>query len=142
MKNVRTGLVAIGLALVALAFACKSERIIKIMQLGEVVTLKMAESGRLATDDLTITFKAVTVDSRCPLGVHCVVAGEADVVLTVEQGQNRHDITVTVGAGAANEATVQPYTIRILALDPYPVIDQPIEDADRTIELQVDRVDA
>jgi hypothetical protein len=141
VKNVRTGLVAIGLALVALVLACKSEGIIKIMQLGEPVRLKIAESGKLATDDLTITFKAVTNDSRCPLGVHCVVAGEADVVLTVEHGQSRQNITVKVGAGAANEATVEPYTIRILKLDPYPVIDQPIEDADRVIELQVDRID-
>jgi hypothetical protein len=141
VKNVRTGLVAIGFALVALVFACKSEGIIKIMQLGEAVTLKIAESGKLATNDLTITFKAVTSDSRCPRGVHCVVAGEADVVLTVEQGASRHDITVTVGAGAANEATVEPYKIQILKLDPYPVFGQTIEDADRVIELQVDRID-
>jgi hypothetical protein len=139
VKKMRTGVVVIGLALVALAFACTSAGTVKPMQLGEALTLKIAESGKLATDDLTVTFKAVTSDSRCPQGTQCVTAGEADVVLTVKQGEKSQDVTVQVGAGAANKATVEPYAIRILKLDPYPVPDQPIKDADRVIELRVDR---
>lgn len=138
VKRMRTGVV-IGLALVALLFACKGAGVVKTMELGQELTLKIAESGKLAADDLMVTFKAVTADSRCPQGVQCVTAGEADVALTVKQGDKSQDITVKVGAGAANKATVEPYVIRILTLDPYPVANQTIKDADRVLGLRVDR---
>jgi len=138
VKKMRTGIVALCLALTALVFACKGEGTVKAMQLGEAVRLKIAESGKLAADDLTITFKAVTNDSRCPQGTQCVTAGEADVVLTVKVGEKSQDVTVKVGTDQA-KATVEPYAIRILALDPYPVADQTIQDAAREVELRVDR---
>ena len=141
MKKMRIGVVAICLALIALVFACKSEGTIKTMQIGEAISLKINESAKLATNDLSVTFKAVTSDSRCPQGAQCVWAGEADVVLTVKAGENSQDITVKVGAGAANKATVEPYVISILKLDPYPVLNQSIQASDRVIELRVDRTD-
>jgi hypothetical protein len=63
------------------------------------------------------------------------------VVLTVKAGENSQDITVKVGAGADNKAALAPYVIRILKLDPYPVLNQSIQDSDRVIELRVDRTD-
>jgi hypothetical protein len=138
VKHMRIGFVAICLALVALVFACKGEGTVETMQLGEAFRLKIAESGRLSADELMITFKAVTNDSRCPQGTQCVTAGEAEVVLAVKVGEKSQDVTVKVGTDQA-KATVEPYAIRILALDPYPVANQTIKDADREIELRVDR---
>lgn len=141
VKKIRIGVIAICLALLALAFACKTGDTIKTMQLGEAISLKINESAQLATNDLLVTFKAVTSDSRCPRGARCVWAGEANVVLTVKAGENSQDITVKVGAGADNKAALAPYVIRILKLDPYPVLNQSIHDSDRVIELRVDRTD-
>jgi hypothetical protein len=138
VKHMRIGVVVTCLALVALAFACAGAGTVKTMQLGEAFRLKIAESARLSADELMVTFKAVTNDSRCPQGTQCVTAGEAEVVLTVKVGEKSQDVTVKVGTDQA-KATVEPYAIRILALDPYPVADQTIKDADREIELRVDR---
>ena len=138
MKKMRIGVIAISLALVALVFACKGEGAVKAVQLGEAFRLKIAESARLSADALTITFKAVTNDSRCPQGTQCVTAGEAEVVLAVKMGEKSQDVTVKVGTDQA-KATVEPYAIRILSLVPYPVANQTIQDADREIELRVDR---
>jgi hypothetical protein len=136
----RSGLMAICLALVTLAFNCKDgDGTVKTMQLGEATTLKIAESGKLATEDLAVTFKAVTRDSRCPQGVQCIRAGEAEVVLTVKAGENSQDLTGQVGADADNKITFEPYVIRLLKLDPYPVEGQTIQDAERVLELRVDR---
>lgn len=134
----RIGVVVTCLALAALVFACKGEGAVKTAQLGEAFRLKIAETGRLSTDELSVTFKAVTSDSRCPQGTQCVTAGSADVVLTVKVGEKSQDVTVQVGTDQA-KATVEPYAIRVLALDPYPVAEQTIKDADREIELRVDR---
>lgn len=141
MKKIRIGVTAICLALVALVVACRSAGTIKTMQLGQAISLKINESAQLATNDLSVTFKAVTSDSRCPRGAQCVWAGEADVVLTVKAGEKSQDITVKVGAGADSTAAVEPYSIRILALEPYPVLNQSIQSSDRVIELRVDRTD-
>jgi hypothetical protein len=139
VKTIRTGVIAICLALLVLTCACKSGDTIKTMQLGEAISLKINESAELATNDLLVTFKAVTSDSRCPQGAQCVWAGEADVVLTVKMGENSQDLTVKVGAGADNKVALAPYVIRILELAPYPVLNQPIQASDRVIELRVDR---
>jgi hypothetical protein len=141
VKKIRIGIIVICLALLALAFACTGGDTIKTMQLGEAVSLKINESAKLATNDLLVTFKAVTSDSRCRQGAQCVWAGEANVVLTVKAGENSQDITVKVGAGADNKAAFAPYVIRILKLDPYPVLNQSIQDSDRVIEMRVDRTE-
>jgi hypothetical protein len=138
VKHMRIGVVAIGLALVALVLACKGEGTVKTAQLGEAFRLKIAESAKLSADELKVTFKAVTNDSRCPQGTQCVTAGEAEVVLAVEMGGKSQDVTVKVGTDQA-KATVEPYAIRILTLDPYPAANQTIKDADREIELRIDR---
>lgn len=138
MKTIRSGVVAICLALVGLVLGCTREGAIKTLQIGEPFTLRLAESARLPSDDLTVTFKAVTSDSRCPQGVVCVHAGEADVVLALEHRGRRRDATVKVGAGEDNMVEFGPYAIWILRLDPYPVIGQTIADAERMVELRVD----
>jgi hypothetical protein len=48
--------------------------------------LAVGHSARLDGTALTITFKGVTADSRCPLGVMCIQAGNATVSLTVTDG--------------------------------------------------------
>lgn len=141
MKRLRIGITSIGIALFALVTlvgACKEGGTVKAVQLGEAVTLKVDEAAKVG-EEVVVTFKAVTSDSRCPQGVQCVTAGEATVVLTAKVGEKTEELTVKVGAAADNKATLEPFAIRILKLDPYPTEGQTIQDADRSIELRVDR---
>lgn len=138
MKTLRIGITSICFALVALLGACGPSGTVKAVQLGEAVTLKLDEAAKVG-EELVVTFKAVTNDSRCPQGAQCVTAGDAAVVLTAKAGEKAEDITVKVGAAAENKATIEPFVIRILKLDPYPSEGQTIQDADRTVELRVDR---
>ena len=142
MKTRRIGITSICfafIALVTLVGACKGESgTVKAVQLGEAVTLKINEAAKVG-EELVVTFKAVTNDSRCPQGVQCVTAGEATVVLTAKAGEKTEDITVKVGAAADNRTTREPFVIRILKLDPYPTEGQTIQDADRAVELRIDR---
>jgi hypothetical protein len=141
MKTPRIGITSICIALVALVTlvaACKGGGAVKAVQLGEAVTLKIDEAAKVG-EEVVVTFKAVSNDSRCPQGVQCVTAGEATVVLTAKVGEKTEELTVKVGAAADNKATIEPFAIRILKLDPYPTEGQTIQDADRSIEMRVDR---
>lgn len=44
---------------------------------------------RVAGTDLAIRFVRVTDDSRCPKGVRCVTAGDANVVLSLSRSRNQ-----------------------------------------------------
>jgi hypothetical protein len=48
--------------------------------------LTVGQSARVDGTAVTITFNGVTADSRCPLGVMCIQAGNASVSLTVTDG--------------------------------------------------------
>jgi hypothetical protein len=142
MKTLRTGITSVCFALVGLVGlvgACKQDSgTVKAVQLGEAVTLKIDDAAKVG-EELVVTFKAVTSDSRCPQGTQCVTAGDAAVVLTVKAGEKAEDLTVNVGAAAENKVRTEPFMIRILKLDPYPTEGQTIQDAERSIELRVDR---
>lgn len=142
MKTLRTGITSTCFVLVALAMAlgaCKDSGAVKAVQLGEAVTLKINDSAKVG-EELAVTFKSVTADSRCPQGAQCVAAGDATVVLTAKAGEKTEDLTIKVGAAAENKITSEPFVIRILKLDPYPANEgQTIQDAERSIELRVDR---
>lgn len=142
MKTLRTGITSVCVGLVALGTlmgACKQDSgTVKAVQLGEAVTLKINDAAKVG-EELEVTFKAVTGDSRCPQGTQCVTAGDATVVLTAKAGEKVEELTVKVGAAAENKIRTEPFMIRVLKLDPYPTEGQTIQDAERAIELRVDR---
>lgn len=146
MKTLRTGITSVRVGLVGLVAlgtlmgACKQDSgTVKAVQLGEAVTLKINDAAKVG-EELEVTFKAVTGDSRCPQGTQCVTAGDATVVLTAKAGEKAaEDLTVKVGAAAENKIRTEPFMIRVLKLDPYPTEGQTIQDAERAIELRVDR---
>lgn len=142
MKTLRTGIISVCVGLVALGTligACKQDSgTVKAVQLGEAVTLKINDAAKVG-EELQVTFKSVTGDSRCPQGTQCVTAGDATVVLTAKAGEKVEDLTVKVGAAAENKIRTEPFMIRVLKLDPYPTEGQTIQDAERAIELRVNR---
>jgi hypothetical protein len=81
-------------------------------------------------DGTRLTFREVQADSRCPMDVMCVWAGDATVAIT---------LTPSKGSAESRELHVQPsgsqisyagYTIALTALAPYPRTSQEIRAAD------------
>lgn len=78
------------------------------------------ELGETASSDgLTITFKAVIGDSRCPEGVECIWAGEAHVRLVVD---GTAEEILASDPVLAPEAVIRRgnVTLRAINLTPYP----------------------
>lgn len=81
-------------------------------------------------DGTRLTFREVQADSRCPMDVMCVWAGDATVAIT---------LTPSKGSSESRELHVQPsgsqisyagYTIALTGLAPYPRATQQIPAGD------------
>ena len=67
-------------ALVAVSAGCASS-IDSVVQLPGTVALKVGGGAQIAGSSWTVKFDSVSSDSRCPLGVFCIQAGAAVLVL-------------------------------------------------------------
>ena len=95
---------------------------------GDTTFLELPLGRSADNGEISVTFEAVTEDSRCPRGVQCVWQGNASVRLALESG----DETEVVILGTALEprrASFAGYTLGLRDLAPYPVSEQPIERA-------------
>jgi hypothetical protein len=98
----------------------------------------MGESTAIGSTGVTITFRAVTEDSRCPLNAVCVWQGNGRVALTLANGY-----------GATRDATLNTaldprrldfagLRITLSGLAPHPTGD-PIDPADYVATFRIER---
>jgi len=108
------------LLLSLLIAGCSSNPEVFTVHTGEMFTLGIGQTARIAGENMTITFEEVTADSRCPQGVVCIWAGETRSRITLQQGGIPHTV-VLVQPGYSEHATETfgEYTITH-SLQPYP----------------------
>lgn len=117
-----------GIALLALLgvalLAGSSEAGAQTARLGGEFRLK---SGRTVTLDggaLRLRFASVPSDSRCPVDVDCVWAGNAEVLVEAagRGGRGKKTLRLNTNAGGerGGEAKYGRYTVKLLTLNPQP----------------------
>jgi hypothetical protein len=83
--------------------------------------LEFSQSAEIKSEDLKITFVGVTSDSRCPADLTCALAGQADIEIKVQKGDNESTIILQIsGDTIPEESFLNLYTIQALDLSPYP----------------------
>jgi hypothetical protein len=109
------------------------------------VAIHHGESASFSDDPLTLTltFSEVRSDSRCPVGVKCVRAGEAVVVLLAkandtELSPTESELVFEVPPGGEAEGDFADWTIRVLRLEPEARVDRKIEDSDYIVTVRVE----
>ena len=97
-------------------------------------SLKIALSQQITLADkaLTVTFKQIEEDSRCPADAHCIWAGQATISIEVSAPDNPPAIlTLTMPGGVPqlspfaaissdNKIVYAGYVIQLIGLEPYP----------------------
>jgi len=117
--------------------------------LSQQFSLKMNQSAYLPQERLLVRFLGVNWDSRCPAGVQCIWAGNVNISLELREGTDANsagalsDISMVMDAGGeptvkvANSFGNESYSIKLLAVNPYPQMNQTKDERDYSITLVV-----
>lgn len=98
---------------------------------------KTAESE--AVQGFTINFDKVSADSRCPMGVECITAGKADIVLILTKAGETQTLTLpfTITNGTSNVTDFKGHTVRVMGVAPMKYKDKEIKPDEYVITLSV-----
>ena len=107
--------------------------------LGQEFTLPAGQKVVIEGEELTIKFVEVISDSRCPAGVECIQAGEAQCALRFTYVGSPADMVIVQPGG---DVTAKDYFImyRIsFKLEPYPQEGQQIAASDYKLVMTITR---
>lgn len=105
--------------------------------LGHEFTLPLGKTASIESESLTIRFVEVIADSRCPEGVECVWAGEAQCLLHLAVAGSPADMVIVQPGGGAD---ARDYFIQYridFRLEPYPQEGQEIAPTDYRLVMTV-----
>lgn len=91
-------------------------------------------------DAFSVRFDSVSGDSRCPVGVQCIWAGRADIVLTLSHGTTSKTVTLAsgdLGQGGTGEADFERYHIKLENVEPAKKESGPVAQKDYKVVLSV-----
>lgn len=95
----------------------------KNVRLSEEFTLAAKEKAAVKSAKLNIEFVSVTEDSRCPVDVDCVWAGNAKVQIKISKGKAAAQTFELNTNLDPKTITIQGYQIKLVSLDPAPKAD-------------------
>jgi len=80
---------------------------------------QLARGASAAVDALTVRFTEVMEDSRCPVGVQCIRAGEAKVHLELRTASGQSDdVVLSTARTQQRYASLGAYDVHLVSLDP------------------------
>jgi hypothetical protein len=112
-------------ALIAIAAGCATVESAVVADPGVAFSLPLGKTATVNGTSVRITFNRVADDSRCPLDVQCVWAGDAKIELTVAGQGGRADPKVISITPPNNEAASGNLRIRLVGLAPAPRQSEP-----------------
>ena len=121
-------------AFVTLAARCGSDN---DFEMGESFTLQLEEAKTNKTEGLTVQWKALPEDSRCPKNTNCVWEGQARMTVLV----NDEEVEVILHAGHPGKAKAEAggYVVKAEELEPYPDMNVDTQPEDYVLHLQVNK---
>jgi len=85
--------------------------------LGQAFPLDVGESVAVAGEGLRVTYVRLVADSRCPLDVECIWAGNATIAVSIaHEGGPEATLSLETMEGAIS-ATWSNYTVALVELD-------------------------
>lgn len=95
------------------------------VDLGKEFNIKKGQEVVVRAEKLSITFKSVSSDSRCPTGVQCVWGGNAAIEIEVSKGKTAPLVATLNTSLEPKGIDYRGFKVRLVALNPYPKVNQP-----------------
>ncbi|MGI9106097.1 MAG: hypothetical protein ACR2G4_07610 [Pyrinomonadaceae bacterium] len=99
--------------------------------------LRVGQEISVAGQQLKIKFVAVREDSRCPVGVNCIWAGNARIALKLTQDETKTAEVELNTANESREASYANYIVKLVDLAPRPVEGKKLDAGDYVATLAV-----
>lgn len=112
------------------------------VELNVAFRLSVSETVEIPTEDLRVTLVAVPDDSRCPIGVRCVWAGQATALIRLEkEGRSLAEVKLTrqPGQSEPSKELADGYEVVLTGIEPYPEEGKTIQPSDYVAVLIVRR---
>lgn len=92
------------------------------VRLGREFSLRVGQQAAVDGGRFRVRFGAVKNDSRCPVDVTCVWAGNAEVMIEAEANGNRSSLKLNTNGGTKfpNVGKYRHYTVELISLQPQP----------------------
>jgi hypothetical protein len=104
---------------------------------GQQFELAAGESARAGTNPVTVRFVSVPQDSRCPVDVQCVTAGDATVRLELSGGGGATTTAELHTNAEPRSAPQGSYEVELLDLRPAPRSTRPTAPGDYVAVLRI-----
>ncbi|HEX6629414.1 MAG TPA: hypothetical protein VF105_15800 [Gemmatimonadaceae bacterium] len=114
-----------GLTLICVAMGCATVDTAVVADPGATFSLALGKTATVNGTGFRITFNRVTEDSRCPVDVTCVWAGDAKIELIVSRTTAPADYRIVSLTPPSNESTAGELKIRFVSLAPAPRQSEP-----------------
>ena len=111
------------------------------VDLGEEFKIRNGEEVVVRGEKVRITFSSVFSDSRCPIGVDCVWVGNAAIAIEVAKKNKKQVVAMLNTFLQPKEVAYRGFKIKLVALNPYPDIRQPIDPKDYVATMVVAKDD-
>ena len=102
------------------------------LPLNETVEIGYKETAKNSDENISLTFDALISDSRCPIGLRCVIAGYVEIAFIFN--------SVPFSLRCNQDTTIGHYNIRLVDVDPYPDIDSTYTKEDYAAEVIVTKI--
>ena len=109
------------------------------VRLGQEFDLRVGRQAAVEGEGFLVRFASVVSDSRCPEGVTCVWAGNAEVLIEAETGGSWAGLKLNTHGGDRfpKEGRHRQYSIGLVALKPRPHKDGAVKAADYVATLVI-----
>jgi hypothetical protein len=111
------------------------------VDLGEVFKIKNGQEAVVRGEKLRIRFRSVLDDSRCPSGATCIWAGNGEVEIEVARKNKKQVVAMLNTLSEPKAIAYKGFKIKLVALSPYPKIDEPIDPKDYEATMVVTKDD-
>lgn len=96
-------------------------------------------------DDVTVCFKNIITDSRCPYYAYCVWEGTAVASFLFTRGGEDHELTLSIKSNHnvtpyASDTTVSGYKVEFVDLKPYPQRNPPVPPGKPYAEISITKL--
>lgn len=109
-------------------------------KLDQRFTLKVGATMTIDGEGIQVGFESVVSDSRCPKGVQCIRAGEAEIRIWLSQARGRELRELKTSPPAAAQAVIDRYRITLVSLEPEPTVERELRPSDYVATLVVNRL--